>query len=143
MATYVYRATSARANPEVTRRLAQTRNLLVRSVHDVSGRRIANVQHLRPGDLILLVHSDEPGADVLLATILSPNQPHHAAPAIDVMEGDEAREIAGQGYELIDDQQLAVIRLERIEIIPRPANLPRLHRNTLTPCGENFVPLAV
>jgi hypothetical protein len=99
--------------------------------------------HLRPGDFIFLVHSEEPGADVLLATIGQPLQSHPAAPAIDTIFGDEARQIADHGYELIDHQHLAVIRLEDIRVIARPANLPALHRNTLTPCEENFVQLDV
>ncbi len=134
MPAFIYRATSAKANPQNTFDLAINRQLIVRNVYDSLGRRIPHVKRLRPLDQLLLWHSHDNHQQVLRATIAQANQPHPAAPAIDRIHGDEALELAALGYALLPGNYLEVIRLKNCEPVNLPANMPMPNRNTLTPC---------
>lgn len=52
---WVYFATPARANQTETYDLAVQEELIVRTVYNAAGQRIANVQHIEPGHTLLLV----------------------------------------------------------------------------------------
>lgn len=133
MPAYLYRATSAQANPQSTFDLAIHRQLIVRNVFNRLGRAIPHVKHLRPLDDLLLWHSHHDPQQVLRVTIAQANQPHPAAPAIDRIYGDEALELAALGYALLPGNYLEVIRLQNWETVNLPANMPMPNRNTLTP----------
>ncbi len=53
---WVYFATPARWSGTVTKDFVTEQNVIVRSVYNSAGLRIANVQHLKAGERILLVH---------------------------------------------------------------------------------------
>jgi hypothetical protein len=53
---WVYFATTARSSGTVTAEFVATQKIIVRGVYNANGQRIANVQHLTPGQRILLVH---------------------------------------------------------------------------------------
>ena len=56
---WVYFATPARWSGTVTRDFVTEQKVIVRSVYNANGLRIANVQHLMPGERILLVHGGQ------------------------------------------------------------------------------------
>jgi hypothetical protein len=53
---WVYFATTAKASGSVTAGFVEDHQIIVRSVYNADGQRIANVQHLEPGQQMLLVH---------------------------------------------------------------------------------------
>jgi predicted RNase H-like nuclease len=56
---WVYFATKKKWSGTVTRDFVQKQKVIVRSVYNAAGHRIANVQHLKPGQRILLVYGGD------------------------------------------------------------------------------------
>ena len=78
---WVYFATTSRWSGTVTRDFVSKHHLIVRSVYNSAGQRIANVQHLSPGDRILLVHGGKgkPYRALFSATIARSAMPVHTS----------------------------------------------------------------
>ena len=74
---WVYFATPAKWSGTVTRDFVAEQTVIVRSVHNAAGQRTSNVQHLRPGERILLVHGGhgKPYRALFSCTICAAREP--------------------------------------------------------------------
>jgi hypothetical protein len=97
---WVYFATPARADRWETAELAMDEGVICRPAHNRNGSLIANVRHVQPGDVLLLVYSDQGECEVIGAfLVLEPDQPAEAAPAVQrLTDPSLSRRLAASGY---------------------------------------------
>jgi hypothetical protein len=102
---WVYFATTAKASGTVTADFVQEHQIIVRSVYNTDGQRIANVQHLTPGQRMLLVHGG-PGEPyralfscTIGATAAPVSTPQHRFEAFSYIEESLHKQLREDGYD--------------------------------------------
>jgi hypothetical protein len=139
MATWIYRASSARATGEATFDLATNSNIIVRNVLGKKGQVVANVGNINPGDRIYLVYAGDRENRILKAIIDEPTNPHPSAPAVDVISGTAANHLAEYGYELLANGTLEVIRLTATVEFVTEINPPFRGQSTIQRLTDQIV----
>ncbi len=116
MAVWVYLAGKAAADVETTIELAISYRVIVRSARNRIGNLIGNVGKICPGDGILICYRGDPIRAVCFGTVASPlGEPATGTRIIEELGPPLARTIAAQGYTLLDNEMLQVIRLVDVE----------------------------
>jgi hypothetical protein len=73
---WVYFATTAKWSGVINPDWVKKHGVIIRSVHNTAGQLIANVQHLKPGERILLVHGEKGKyREVFSGTMSAPRNP--------------------------------------------------------------------
>lgn len=139
MAEWTYYAGGI-ASLEVTLDLIQRHRVLWRSTRNSAGALIANVQHLRPGDVLHFAYRQKGEARyVFRAVIGEPHDPILEALAFDRIGGEEAAALRAAGYEADDDGRMDVLRLVDIEQVEGwPLVEPPPGRNALRRGGPRL-----
>lgn len=127
--SWLYYAASSKADADRTFELAINDNVIIRNVENVNGALIAGVGRLQPGDRIALVFRGLRAG--LIATLAEPTEPHHRAPAVQVLHGEFAKQLAGSDYKLQGGDTLEVLLLEEVERFCLSSDVPNLGMGTL------------
>jgi len=127
--TWLYYASSSQADASRTFELAITENVIVRNVVNKRGALIANVGRLAPGDDLILAYRGQRYG--LIATLAEPRNPNGRAPAIEMLQGEFAIDVAGNDYRVLDGDRLEVLLLEEVERFSLDDTIPNLGMGTL------------
>lgn len=133
MATWVYLAGAALATQPATFNVAFSVHVIYRPIRNSRGNRIANVQHLRPGDCLLLAYRQPPGQPIVMAcaSIAPVNNPVQGTDVIE--EVPLTDELVDAGYVAVRPGVVEVIRLEdmydcQFALVGRYAGQGAIHR---------------
>jgi mRNA-degrading endonuclease RelE of RelBE toxin-antitoxin system len=137
---WVYFATSSPEDFVTTRNIVREFGMIIRTVFNSAGIRIANVQQVRQRDTILLVHgggrSKTPYRPMFLCTVVAPSCPVPNFDGISFLDESQQERLRNSGYS--PDPQLGMFtgisillsgELEHLECaIPRPLGNNALRR---------------
>jgi hypothetical protein len=103
---WIYFATPSRASWTVTAEFVSEARMIIRTIHNSQGLRIANVARLCPGDTILLAYGGggQPYRPLFRCTVVASPTPvqtsRHTFDVFSIIDGSVAERLAASGYEV-------------------------------------------
>lgn len=115
---WVLLAAAARAGVAATVDFALNNHVIYRNARNVAGNLIANVQHLQPGDRILLAYRQPPGPPIvhLCARIAQADNPVDGTQVIEQVVPPLSQELFDAGYDPVAPGIGEVIQLEDVHL---------------------------